>query len=127
MPIYVYKHPDKEEYEEVVQGMNEDHIFSKDGVEWQRVFLAPNAAISSDVDPFNANGFIEKTGNMKGTIGDMVDYSKELSEKRIEKTGNDPVKEKFYKDYASRRGGKKHPDQLKKKFENSRIKIDYDD
>ena len=127
MPIYVYKHPDKEEYEEVVQGMNEDHVFSKDGVEWQRVFLAPNAAVSSDTDPFNANSFIEKTGNMKGTIGDMVDYSKELSEKRIEKTGNDPVKEKFYKDYASRRGGKKHPDQLKKKFENSRIKIDYND
>ena len=89
--------------------------------------LHPNAAISSDGDPFSANSFIEKTGNMKGTVGDMLDYSRELSEKRIEKTGSDPVKEQFYKDYAAKRKGKKHPDQLKKKFENSRIKIDYDD
>ena len=86
MPIYVYKHPSKEEYEEVVQGMNDPHTFSKDGVEWQRVFLSPNAAISANSDPFNSNAFLEKTSNMKGTFGDMMDYSSELSEKRAEKS-----------------------------------------
>ena len=29
MPIYVYKHPEKEEYEEVLQGMSEEHTYSK--------------------------------------------------------------------------------------------------
>ena len=47
MPIYVYKHPTEERYEEVVQGMNDPHTFSKEGIEWQRVFLSPNAAIST--------------------------------------------------------------------------------
>ena len=74
MPIYIYKHPEEELYEEVVQGMNDPHVFSKDGVEWQRIFLSPNASISSNDDPFNSNNFVEKTANMKGTIGDMMDY-----------------------------------------------------
>ena len=27
MPIYVYKHPEKEEYIEVLQGMNDEHVY----------------------------------------------------------------------------------------------------
>ena len=126
MPIYVYKHPQKEEYEEVLQGMNEEHIYSKDGVEWERVFLAPNASISSDIDPFNANRYIEKTGKMKGTVGDMLDLSAELSEKRAAVNGGkDPVKEQHYKEYSKERGGAEHPDKAKSKFENKRVEIDY--
>ena len=125
MPIYVYKHPEKEEYEEVLQGMSEEHTYSKNGVEWERIFLSPNASISSDADPFSANSFIEKTGKMKGTMGDMLDYSAELSEKRAAANrGEDPVKEKFYKEYSAARKGAKHPDELKK-FKNSRVDVDY--
>ena len=80
MPIYIYKHPTKEEYEEVVQSMNDPHTYSKDGVEWERVFFAPNMAISASDDPFSANNYVEKTANMKGTVGDLLDYSAELSE-----------------------------------------------
>jgi len=128
MPIYVYKHPEKEEYEEVLQGMSEEHIYSKDGVEWERVFLSPNASVSTEVDPFNRNSFIEKTGNMKGTVGDMLSLSEELSEKRAaqSKDGKDPVKEELYKKYSEERKGAKHPDSLKK-FENSRVEVSYDD
>ncbi len=127
MPIYVYKHPKKEEYEEVLQGMSEEHTYSKDGVEWERVFLSPNASVSAAIDPFNANSFVEKTGKMKGTVGDMLDLSAELSEKRAAANGGkDPVKEQHYKNYSKERDGAEHPDKAKKKSENSRIKIDYD-
>ena len=76
MPIYVYKHPTEERYEEIIQTMSEPHIFSKDGVEWKRVFLPTRCSISANADPFNSNSFVEKTANMKGTFGDMMDYSK---------------------------------------------------
>ena len=101
MPIYVYKHPDKEEYVEVLQGMNDEHVYEQDGLAWERVFLAPNASIDSDADPFNSRQFLENTAAKKGTVGNMLDYSKELSETRAQKNGGvDPVKEKYYKNYS---------------------------
>ena len=93
MPIYVYRHPEKEEYREVFQGMNDEHVYSEDGVEWDRVFLSPNASIDSSVDPFNKQQFMDSTYNKKGTLGDVMDYSAELSAKRAEKSGGkDPIK-----------------------------------
>jgi len=129
MPIYVYKHPQKEEYEEVVQSMNEPHTFSKDGVEWERFFLPPNAAISASDDPFNGNNYVEKTANMKGTIGDLMDYSAELSQKRAEACGGvDPLKQKTLENYSKKTGGKDHPSMLgeKKSFESKDVKVDFD-
>ncbi len=126
MPIYVYKHPEEELYEEVLQGMNDPHVFSKDGVEWQRVFLSPNASISSNSDPFNSNAFLDKTANMKGTVGDMMDYSAELSEKRAEKSGGvDPIRKKHFDNYE-KSVGKKHLNDTPKSFENKHIKVDFD-
>jgi len=129
MPIYIYKHPTEEEYEEVIQSMNDPHTYSKDGVEWERVFFAPNMAVSASDDPFSANNYVEKTANMKGTVGDLLDYSAELSERRAEANGGvDPVKEKALKDYSKKTGGKKHTSQLgqKKTFETKDIKVDFD-
>lgn len=128
MPIYVYKHPDKEEYIEVIQGMNDEHSYEEDGLAWERVFLAPNASIDADADPFNSRQFVETTAAKKGTMGDMMDYSKELSEKRARKNGGvDPVKEKYYKDYSKARNGAKHINQIKEKgYESKNVKIDYD-
>tara|TARA_R110000765_G_scaffold424291_1_gene534818 strand:+ start:125 stop:505 length:381 start_codon:yes stop_codon:yes gene_type:complete len=126
MPIYVYKHPTEERYEEVVQGMDDSHTFSEEGVEWKRVFLSPNTAISNNPDPFNGNSFLEKTANMKGTVGDMMDYSAELSEKRAERVGGeDPLKKKYFNEYK-KLVGKKHFDDRPKSFENKDIKIDLD-
>ena len=117
MPIYVYKHPTEERYEEVVQGMNDPHTFSKEGIEWQRVFLSPNAAISTANDPFDGTAFVEKTANMKGTFGDMMDYSAELSEKRSEKRGFENYEKKV---------GKKHIEDRAKSYENKGFKVDLD-
>ena len=54
MAIYVYKHPDTDEHREVIQGMNDEHIYIDEfGVEWGRVWTIPHASIDSSIDPFN--------------------------------------------------------------------------
>ena len=127
MPIYVYKHPEHEEYREVFQGMNDEHVYQEDGVEWQRVFLSPNASIDNSVDPFSKQQFIDATYSKKGTLGDMMNLSAELSEKRAEKMGGkDPVKEKFYNNYAKERNGAEHPNRKRKTYESKNVKVEYD-
>ena len=128
MPIYVYKHPDREEYEEVFQGMNDEHVYEKDGIKWDRVFLAPNASVDSEIDPFNKRHFIDATASKKGSMGDMMDMSKELSQKRAAKRGGvDPVKQAYYDKYSKDRNGAKHPAEIREKgYESKNVKIDYD-
>ncbi len=129
MPIYTYKHPNQEEYREEVQGMNDKHVyFDSDGLEWKRVFTVPNASIDSQIDPHSSKDFINKTANKKGSMGDMMDYSKDLSYQRAEKNGGvDPIKENYYKDYSSKRNGAKHMDQMKDVAKkNSQINVDFD-
>jgi len=128
MPIYVYKHPEHGEYREVFQGMNDEHVYSEEGVEWDRVFLSPNASIDNSIDPFSNQQYIDATSNKKGTVGDMMDLSSELSAKRAEIAGGkDPLKEKFYDNYAKERGGAEHPNRIKEKgYESKNVKIDYD-
>ncbi len=129
MAIYVYKHPDTDERREVIQGMNDEHIYIDEfGVEWGRVWLSPNAAIDSSIDPFSKQQYIDATYNKKGTVGNMMDYSAELSAQRAEKAGGlDPVKEKFYNNYAKERNGTEHPNRIKEKgYENKNVKVDYD-
>jgi len=128
VPIYIYKHPEQEEYKEVLQGMNDKHVyFGSEGLEWKRVFTIPNTSIDSQIDPHNQKEFVEKTGGKKGTFGDMMDYSQEMSERRAEKNGGvDPVKEKYYKDYAAERGGAKHFDQMRDNLKkNKNVDIDF--
>ena len=128
MPIYVYKHPERKEYKEIIQGMNDKHVYSEDGVEWKRGFLSPNASIDSSVDPFNKQQYIDATYNKKGTVGDMMDLSAELSHKRAEKAGGlDPVKENFYNNYSKERKGAEHPNRVKERgYESKNVKIEYD-
>ena len=128
MPIYIYKHPEEDTYTEVLQTMMENHVyFDSDGLEWKRVFTVPNASIDSQIDPHSSKEFINKTENKKGTYGDMMDYSKELSHVRAEKNGGiDPVKEKYYKEYSSKRKGAKHVDQMKSEAKNNKqVSIDF--
>jgi hypothetical protein len=119
MPEYLFENPDTGEVISVTQGIDEEHAFSQDGKKFNRVFTVPNAAIDSEVDPFSSNQFNEKTKNMKGTMGDMWDYSKELSEKRKQSHGGeDPIRKKAEKKYSEKRRGMKYkenssPDQIK--------------
>jgi len=109
MPLYTYEHPETGEEIDIVQTMNEDHVYmDESGVKWKRVFSSPNASIDSQVDPFDSKGFVEKTGAAKGTYGEMLDRSKELSEKRKNKLGYDPVQKKYFENYKKKRNGIKH-------------------
>jgi hypothetical protein len=110
MPLYTYEHPETEEVIDVIQGMNDEHVYvDEKGVEWKRVFYSPEASIDSKVDPFDNNSFISKTGNQKGTYGDVIDQSKEMSQRRKDKLGFDPVQQKYFKEYSKKRRGLKHP------------------
>jgi hypothetical protein len=107
MPEYLYKHPQTQEIKAVFQGMQDKHEFiDQDGTAWKRVFTSTTFSLdSSNVDPFSADQFVEKTKNMKGTYGDMLDYSKELSQRREETLGKeDPLKRKVFDNYKKERG-----------------------
>lgn len=128
MPLYTYEHPDTKEHKDILQSMSEEHIYIDGfGVEWKRVFFAPFAAIDANIDPFSQRQFTDSTGAKKGTVGDMLDYSSEMSERRADKSGGvDPVKQKYFDDYASKRNGQRHAAEKKKTYESKNVKIDYD-
>ena len=72
----------------------------------------PNASIDSNPDPFSAQQFTEKTKDMKGSMGDMWDYSAELSQKRkLALGGVDPIRKKAEQKYSEKRKGMKYKDK----------------
>ena len=79
----------------------------ENGIKWNRVFSSPNAALDLNADPFSSKGFVEKT-NSKGTMGDLMSRSQEMSEKRKNKLGYDPVQKKYFQEYSKKRRGIKH-------------------
>lgn len=125
MPIYLFKHPEKEKYKEAFFHMDEEKILKIDGVKWQRVYSAPNLNTEAPINPWDNNDFVNKTKNKKGTVGDIMDASAELSAKRAEQNGGiDPVKQKYFKDYAKKRNGTKHHLD-KKTIDTKNFKIDF--
>jgi predicted nucleic acid-binding Zn ribbon protein len=127
MPIYIYKNPDTKEFIEIIQTLSEEHIdVDEFGLEWKRVFTVPHASIDTKNDAWSHNDFVEKTGKMKGTVGDVLDYSAELSERRAQSDGKeDPVKRKALDDYK-KQTGKQHLSDRKKVIDNSRIRAELD-
>lgn len=93
MPVYIFQHPETEETKELHQKMSEAHVYKdEDGVEWSRVWTSPNYTIDNKVNPFSSKDFVRKTSKMRGSVGDLWDYSKELSDKRQEIAGRDKIK-----------------------------------
>jgi hypothetical protein len=110
--IYVYQNPEDGRVVEVSQGMNDVHEYFEDGIKWNRVFTVPNAAIDTKIDPFSAQAFADKTAK-KGTMGDIFDRSKEMSEARKDKLGYDPVLKKEVESYR-KKFKVPHPSEIKK-------------
>ncbi len=106
MPEYIYENPETGEQVTVLQSIHEEHVYTIDGIEYNRVYTIPNASIDTQIDPHSAKDFREKA---KGSIGDLWDQSAEASVKREERHGHDPVKKKFFEDYSKSRKGAKHP------------------
>ena len=127
MPLYTYRNPETEEEIDILQGMNDVHEFiDADGFKWDRVYYSPNASIDTRTDEFSSKKFVERTASKKGSVGDMLDYSAEMSSRRAAQAGGvDPVKKNYLDDYSKKRKGAKHFDEMGKGFENKAVKVDY--
>jgi hypothetical protein len=111
VPIYQYIDDDSGEVFDVIQNAFEKHEFFVEGKQMRRLFSVPNVSIDSK--PMSESAFLDKTSKMKGTVGDLHDFSRDLSEKRG--GDNDPVRQSYYSEYAAKRRGKEHPDVIKVK------------
>ena len=108
--------------------MNQKKYIDDSGVEWTRIFVTAQLSTEASIDPWDNNAFIDKTSKQKGNVGDLLDQSAELSAKRAEQNnGVDPIKEKHFKKYSEKRGGKKHPKDRSKVYESKNVKIEFDD
>jgi hypothetical protein len=131
MPEYTFFNTETEEYRDVFFKMNDKKIYSgEDGSEvgkWRRVFHAPNASVDSvsNINPFDIKGAVEKTRNKKGSVGEMWDASREMSERRQDKIGGeDPIKRKFFDSYEKSQGVKHFHDKPDK-IETKHATIDF--
>lgn len=110
MPIYIYKHPKKNKVKELVQSVKDKHEYiDEHGVRWERIFTSPQINTEGTLSAeCTEKQFAEFTKNKKGTIGDLWDRSKELSEKREKIYGVDPLKKQYDKAWSAKRKGKKN-------------------
>ena len=107
MPLYEFINDDTQETIDVFFHMNDEKRFiDENGKEWRRLYSSPNAAVDTKIDPFSAKQFVEKTGNKKGSVGDLMDRSSELSKIRAQKEGKDSVREKYIANYQKNTGKK---------------------
>jgi hypothetical protein len=82
--------------------MNDEKVYvDENNLKWNREFVVPQASIDTNIDPYSKRAFMDKT-NKAGTFGEMMDLSKELSEKRGG-VKNDPVKKGYTKDWKKKR------------------------
>ena len=102
MPYYLFSNPDTEEIREIFFHMNDEKVYiDENNLKWNREFVVPQASVDANIDPYSKRAFMDKT-NKAGTFGEMMDLSKELSEKRGG-VKNDPVKKGFTKDWKKKR------------------------
>ena len=87
MPCYQFVNESTGEIREVFQGMNEEHRYEVNGVEWPRVWNSPQLSSDMKVDPFSAKQFLDKTSKPGQTLGSLWDRAADLKEERAEKTG----------------------------------------
>lgn len=109
MPIYIFQNKNTGEVKEFLLSMKEIGSFFV-GKDWQRVYTAPNVSVDSNINPHSSKDFVEKTRNKKGTIGDLFDKSRELSEKRGG-ASSDPVLKNYFNSYEKEKGVR-HANQI---------------
>lgn len=125
MPLYSFLNEETNETIDIFMSMNDKHEYiDENGLQWRRLFAVPYASVDVNLDPRSKNDFVRKTEKYS-TIGELIDCSKELSEKREQKDGKDEVKEKFFADYKKSRNGKEHPLNKPKKIETKFATVDF--
>jgi hypothetical protein len=94
-------------------------IVEHEGKRWRRMPTMPCAASDTQINENSASEFVRKTGQMKGTYGQMLDYSAEMSEKRAAKNnGIDPIAERYYEKHKATTGLEHHVVKKRKAKEN---------
>jgi len=94
MPFYTFQHPKTEEIIDIFFKMNDEKKYiDEKGIAWNRVFYPPTFAFDTMIDPHDEKAFIKKT-EKGGTVGDLFDISKEMSERRGGDK-NDEIKVKY--------------------------------
>ncbi len=132
MPFYTFTNLKTQEKRDIFFHMNDEKIYNGDGDrevnQWVREYLSPNASIDTEMDAFDPKSFMKAT-NKPDSLGSLFDRSKELSLKRADKEGIDPVRQKFYENYQKTHGGKKHHAQAREESvrvaKDAGISIDY--
>lgn len=112
MPLYLYQNPKTKEVKEVLQGMNDEHVYEEKGVKWDRIYTVPQGNVPLNIDPNNPKDFVHKTRHKGGSIGNLMDMSQEAAEKR-QKRGPDKIQNGFFDDWSKTRHGKKHPNDTR--------------
>ena len=108
MPYYLFSHPKTKEIREIFFHMNDEKVYiDENGLKWKREYVVPQASIDANIDPYSSRAFVEKT-RKAGTVGELFDLSKEMSEKRGGKK-NDPIKKTHERQWKQDRNlGKRH-------------------
>lgn len=109
MPAYIFRNPLSGQIKVIIQSVNEKHIYSENGVQYERIFTSPNIGTDTKTDPFSSADFVKQTANKNEKLGDIFDRSKEASEKRKSKLGYDPVQKDYFKNWSQKRAGRRHP------------------
>lgn len=111
MPTYIYQHPNSKKVVEIIQSINDEHVFIDElGTKWNRVFTAPELNTQEKLNESSTSkDFARLTSSQKGKLGDLWDRSAELSEKRKKVYGEDNLKKKYHENWSKKRRGKVHP------------------
>lgn len=114
MPVYIYQNPKTKKSIEIVQSIHDSHeYYDEKGVKWNRVFTTPQVNTEGTLEAdCSEKKFAEFTKNKKGTIGDLWDRSKELSEKRAKIYGEDPIKKQYKEKWSKQRKNRRSPKDL---------------
>ena len=94
MPLYSFSHPQTGEIKDIFFNMKDEpkEFTDEDGVKWSREWSSPQLNTQGSIDPWSNADFVNKTAG-KGTMGDLLDRSKELSDQRAQEAGGkDPEK-----------------------------------
>ncbi len=123
MPQYQFLNEETGEVVEVFQKMNEPHIYEKDGTKYLRLFASSQLSENTRINPYDSQDFIKKTRNKVGNLGQIMDESAALSKIREDREGVDPVKQKYYENYAKERRGQEHKDVVTKRIREKAAKV----
>lgn len=111
--------------------MNDVHEYEENGIKFSRIWTKPQMNVDSiELDIYSKKDFARVT-NKGGSIGDLWDRSAELSEKRAQKEGSDPLKESYFEDYKKKHKGTSHSEQKraesKKQLDKIGINVEFGD